>query len=548
MAEKLSLTEARAFLAGELKKTLAVHTERMETIRKREQKSLDKKASKLAKAEKECKGCGKKFDSVSATPSEYCGGCNRKPKDESGKVRKGGDLVTTPDSGMPSSMGMSEKMGKNAQAGYGPDGQDLSLSEDEHEGAECPACGGEGNKMGALGKRVHYRCRDCGSVFSNGKTDHRERDHAFDSSGKAKSTKKTELGKAEMCKSCGKPGGLCKCDMSEVKPGKDVAKAAKAELEKGDAWMDGVKRGKSVKKDEKSVVTANKELKGFKSLATNPTAPFKTKQGAMVKDELPAVKAAPAKKVPGAKLPGMPKKVDTTEGSGGDVKKGLKKGAMDVALGMQKPVPHDPMAVHNLKLPGMKQTPPPVPKVNGMHPATASSLHAVGVGMHPDTRQSLAALPKPPTAPKGVVGVGGKQPVGMGGGDAHKIAPPPIPAAARKDEMPAAAPVKQMMHPNAAKMGLAADKRNAGIGLVNNIRASLSPAASNPGSFEDRSPAIQAVRKQRSPYAGVRGMAALARGEVKPGEKVPEKKGVLAVKPSPLQRGLSMTNHNRRVA
>lgn len=30
----------------------------------------------------------------------------------------------------------------------------------------CPCCGGEGVELGALGRRVHYRCRDCGIDFS----------------------------------------------------------------------------------------------------------------------------------------------------------------------------------------------------------------------------------------------------------------------------------------------------------------------------------------------------------------------------------------------
>jgi len=35
----------------------------------------------------------------------------------------------------------------------------------------CPACGGEGAPMGALGNRVHYRCRDCGIDFSRVQND-----------------------------------------------------------------------------------------------------------------------------------------------------------------------------------------------------------------------------------------------------------------------------------------------------------------------------------------------------------------------------------------
>jgi tRNA(Ile2) C34 agmatinyltransferase TiaS len=33
-------------------------------------------------------------------------------------------------------------------------------------GPACPVCGGEGKPLGRLGRRVHFRCRDCGSDFS----------------------------------------------------------------------------------------------------------------------------------------------------------------------------------------------------------------------------------------------------------------------------------------------------------------------------------------------------------------------------------------------
>jgi transposase-like protein len=30
----------------------------------------------------------------------------------------------------------------------------------------CPVCGGPGVLLGTLGRRTHYRCRDCGMDFS----------------------------------------------------------------------------------------------------------------------------------------------------------------------------------------------------------------------------------------------------------------------------------------------------------------------------------------------------------------------------------------------
>jgi len=38
---------------------------------------------------------------------------------------------------------------------------------DEPEGATCPACGGDGAELGALGHLMHYRCSACGMGFSH---------------------------------------------------------------------------------------------------------------------------------------------------------------------------------------------------------------------------------------------------------------------------------------------------------------------------------------------------------------------------------------------
>ena len=36
----------------------------------------------------------------------------------------------------------------------------------ESEPHECPLCGGPAASMGTLGRREHFRCRDCGAEFS----------------------------------------------------------------------------------------------------------------------------------------------------------------------------------------------------------------------------------------------------------------------------------------------------------------------------------------------------------------------------------------------
>lgn len=43
------------------------------------------------------------------------------------------------------------------------------MDEDFHdeEEAYCPLCGGPGYELGALGRTRHFRCRDCGTDFSD---------------------------------------------------------------------------------------------------------------------------------------------------------------------------------------------------------------------------------------------------------------------------------------------------------------------------------------------------------------------------------------------
>ena len=36
---------------------------------------------------------------------------------------------------------------------------------------DCPMCGGPGMVLGALGTRVHHRCRNCGWMFSHEEED-----------------------------------------------------------------------------------------------------------------------------------------------------------------------------------------------------------------------------------------------------------------------------------------------------------------------------------------------------------------------------------------
>lgn len=56
-------------------------------------------------------------------------------------------------------------------------GRAVKAMDDEYDSGEtspCPACDGEGSAMGSLGKRKHFRCRDCGMDFSQTEDDDAE--------------------------------------------------------------------------------------------------------------------------------------------------------------------------------------------------------------------------------------------------------------------------------------------------------------------------------------------------------------------------------------
>jgi hypothetical protein len=43
-----------------------------------------------------------------------------------------------------------------------PTGEPLDYYPDQPEVVDCPACGGDSYPLGTLGRREHFRCRDCG--------------------------------------------------------------------------------------------------------------------------------------------------------------------------------------------------------------------------------------------------------------------------------------------------------------------------------------------------------------------------------------------------
>lgn len=271
----------------------------------------------------------------------------------------------------------------------------------------------------------------------------------------------------------------------------------------------------------------------------------------VVKDEIPMVHAAPEKTRKGVKLPGQKKsKVVPAPGSGGEI---IKKSAFSDAL-------------------------------------------------------HTAAGAKPPVGPaKGVVGVGGKQPVGMGGGDAHKV-PQAVPATplpqvnrelagaksiaggglptagaigklphspglmpragnvqkpiagsfvTRKDEVsPAGAPPAGAAQPIRDQANLAADKKAGGVGWLNALHAHVNRPKATKVSHD-----VMTVRDQMNvanppPAAAAPAGAGPVRASGKPSTYAGtkgmaalargEKKAEKTEVPAPTG-GLSSINHNRRL-
>lgn len=376
MADELTFQDARLLLAKGLKERLDAHASKLELLRARE---LRKSAGRpLAKSDL-CPLCGNLDTPATCT-------CLRKTETKKDEV-----------------------------AGYGGDassGDSMAMSE------MCKSCG----KAGDLCK-----CATCKAEL-----------------GKSDDKMLASLGKSEKCKTPGCDNEVGGASRQRLHPSSGYCPSCYSPDKHLGDWSDNAlearhsqtkdprvaaeiqRRAKPVKKDEKSVANANKELKGFKSIATNLVAPIKTKP-TMKAETMPRAKSVPEAPVAGAREPKAGKKIEA-EGSGGQTKPSLKKNALAAIMGkgitQQSPLhgdkPHDPTAIHKLPLPGMTD-----PKVGGAHPETAAALAAL----------------KPVKAPKGVTGVPGKQPPGMGGGDAHKVAavPPPIPPQARKSEVPATA-------------------------------------------------------------------------------------------------------------
>ncbi len=203
-------------------------------------------------------------------------------------------------------------------------------------------------------------------------------------------SKEGKLAKHELCPLCGGAdrNGICNClkkNDKQVTASADKAKAAVAPMAKGMPSSSAGALAPPAPRPTTSVSQANKELGGFKSIANSPTGPGRT--------------PAP-----------MPSKKFNIGGAGrGNPATATASGTIGA--------PKAP-TMGKAELPAQKAV--PEKKVDGSKmPKAGKSADPKKPGSGGEIlKKDAAAMQR---APEGA-GVGGKQPVGQGGGDAHKVA------------------------------------------------------------------------------------------------------------------------------
>ncbi len=282
---------------------------------------------------------------------------------------------------------------------------------------------------------------------------------------------------------------------------------------------------------------AGRNPEGKKTWKCKKCGDVRATDESMNKDEMvPNSAVADDKKVPGSVLPSdkMPKKVGSTEGSGGKITKKSEKGEKGVAS-LRKDAMGSLMGKDKWKKPGSMGA-PTLPgmtaptKVNGMHPDTAASLADVK-GLAPSAAKPAAAAPKLPAV-------------------APATAKPTLPGA--KPAPAAAAPAG---NPDA---DLAADKKAAGVGFLNNLiskfkgvgNAGWKRTATHSPKFSGVRPLARSEKKADQPLKKSMGNCLLCKadehgGACKASPSNPRPGKTLKVEPAPQTEGLTMTNHSR---
>ena len=280
-------------------------------------------------------------------------------------------------------------------------------------------------------------------------------------------------------------------------------------------------------KAEKNFGSARSPLgTGAPGHATQTNMPSQLKAGMapVSKKELPVVQSVPTKPVAGAKLPKKgTDKTPAKQGSGGEIKKGSALGKSDNddhTVVCPKCKGKDTGRVKCENCSGnrtvtrkgsgpVRDSKSPYAGVRG---AAALARTEDGLSKGEPAKKSAAKAAKPAAtakAPKGK-GVGGKQPVGQGGGDAHKVAggapkvaPKPAAAAPASRFAPAAAPKPGagagLRAAGAAEVGR--QKGNANIQRLHGDLANVAAQRSTPGEVDERLADISNMRPGGNPLA-----------------------------------------------
>lgn len=124
-----------------------------------------------------------------------------------------GNLVRCPDCGWE---GEVLDMAVDGDKRYCPDCDELLIDDSEElepESVACPECGGDGVLLGNLGRREHFRCRDCGIDFSRAReasktADYTSQDGMMDGGWGSTVTQNNwawdqDPSEFKMCESCG---------------------------------------------------------------------------------------------------------------------------------------------------------------------------------------------------------------------------------------------------------------------------------------------------------------------------------------------------------
>lgn len=356
----------------------------------------------------------------------------------------------------------------------------------------------------------HELCPLCGGPDVNGRcacVEHLKKNDGADVEGGEGTQPMGMSEKLAKCGSCGKMHSMGKCDLSEVKPGKVIkGEGAETAMVGGALGKMGMPTSSAaalapkVPKPATSIGQVNHEMGGFHSIAGGSPAP-----------------GAAATLAPSTKM-----NVGTAGRRAGNVQAPVSGTIANAKAEKNFGSARSPLGTG---APGhATQTNMPSQLKAGMAPVSKKEIHISKPGSGGEIKKGAALSKGEPAkkpaakaakpaatakAPKGK-GVGGKQPVGQGGGDAHKVAggapkvaPKPAAAAPASRFAPAAAPKPGagagLRAAGAAEVGR--QKGNANIRQLHGDLANVAAQRSTPGEVDERLADISNMRPGGNPLA-----------------------------------------------